>query len=90
MAERPREVKYSIPVPPEMDRAVQKRMRKAGFNSLAEYVRNAIREDLEGAAHREIEKKLLVAIDRGNYKDATPEFWDAIRALADRKARPRK
>jgi Arc/MetJ-type ribon-helix-helix transcriptional regulator len=90
MSTRPREVKYSIPVPPEMDRAVQERMRKAGFNSLAEYVRNAIREELERAAHRELEKKLLVAIDRGHYKDAPPEFWDGLRILADRKARPRK
>lgn len=65
-------------------------MRKAGFNSLSEYVRAAIREDLERAAHKELEKKLLVAIDRGHYKDATPEFWDGLRALADRKAGRRK
>ena len=86
MAQNDREVKYSIPVPPEMDRAVQERMRKAGFNSLAEYVRSTIREDLERAAHQELEKKLLRAIERGSYKEATPEFWDRMRAFADKKA----
>ena len=46
-------------------------MRAGGFNSRAEYVRAAIRADLERAAKMEVEAKLLRALDRGEYADAT-------------------
>jgi hypothetical protein len=39
------------------------------------------REALEG-----LEQKLLRAIERGSYTEATPEFWERVRAFADEKA----
>jgi Arc/MetJ-type ribon-helix-helix transcriptional regulator len=64
-------IPYSVPVPAEMDEQIKRRMKAAGFNSRSEYVRAAIRADLEQAAKQELEGKLLRAVERGNYKDAS-------------------
>jgi hypothetical protein len=37
-------------------------------------------------AFEELEQKLLRAIERGSYTEATPEFWKRVRAFADEKA----
>ena len=38
---------YSVPIPAALDEAASKRMAAGGFNSIAEYVRSAIRADLD-------------------------------------------
>ena len=73
-------VPYSTPVPDELHRAVQERMVSKGFNSKAEYVRALMRADVERAAQEALEAKLVRAMKRGSYKDATPEFWEKFRA----------
>jgi Arc/MetJ-type ribon-helix-helix transcriptional regulator len=73
---------YSVPIPAELDAEVRERMRSAGFGSLSEYVRTAIRADLERARHAALEQRLLRAIERGHFKDVTPEFFQDLRALA--------
>ena len=76
---------YSVPIPAELDAEVRSRMQAGGFGSLSEYVRTTIRADLEHARQGALEKKLLRALDRGNFKDATPAFFESLRALARRK-----
>ncbi len=73
---------YSVPIPAELDAEVRSRMQAGGFGSLSEYVRTTIRADLERARQEALEKKLLRALDRGNFKDATPAFFESLRALA--------
>ena len=46
----------------------------------AEYVRALMRADVEHAAQEALEAKLVRAMKRGSYKDATPEFWEKFRA----------
>ena len=87
MATNPEETRYSIPIPVELDNAVRQRMKHGGFNSLSEYVRNAIRSDVERAKQAALEEKLLRAVERGKFKEAGPEFWDGLRALASGKTR---
>lgn len=51
MGETMRDAKnYSVSVPKGLDLAVQTPMQTRGFNSVAEYVRSAIRADLERAS----------------------------------------
>jgi putative addiction module CopG family antidote len=90
MAMDPQEVKYSVPVPAELDDAVRARMKAGGFNSVSEYIRAAIRADIERARQDELEAKLLRAVERGKFQDVTPEFWDGLRALAKGKKRGRR
>ena len=84
-SEEPQGKIYSVPVPAELDEEVRTRMARGGFGSLSEYVRSAIRADLERARQEELEKKLLRAIDRGDFQDATPEFWENLRKRARRR-----
>lgn len=80
---------YSVPVPAELDEEVRTRMERGGFGSLSEYVRSAIRADLERARQEELEKKLLRAIDRGDFREVTPAFWENLRDRARGKPRTR-
>ncbi len=72
----PEAVPYTIPVPAELDALIQKRMQTGGFNSKSEYVRSAIRADLERAAKQQLEQHLLTALDRGDYQDAPTVLQD--------------
>jgi len=73
---------YSVPIPSELDSEVRQRMQDGGFGSLSEYVRSAIRADIERSRHERLEKKLLRAIERGNFGDVTPDFFEGLRTLA--------
>lgn len=41
---------YSVPVPPDLDKEVRRRIELGGFRSLSDYVRTAIRAELDRAA----------------------------------------
>jgi Arc/MetJ-type ribon-helix-helix transcriptional regulator len=79
-----------VAVPVELDDAVRARMKAGGFNSVSEYIRAAIRADIERARQEELEAKLLRAVERGKLRDASPEFWDGLKALAKGKQRGRR
>jgi Arc/MetJ-type ribon-helix-helix transcriptional regulator len=81
---------YSVAVSPSFDERVRARMAAGGFNSISEYLRYAIREDLEREAEREVEASLLEAVRRGNFTEVTPEYFAKLRArvrAAEEKAR---
>jgi Arc/MetJ-type ribon-helix-helix transcriptional regulator len=76
----------SIPVPPAMDTLLQARITAQGFQTVSEYVRALIRADQQRAAREHLEAKLLEAVERGDYREATPEFWQRLREAAERVA----
>jgi Arc/MetJ-type ribon-helix-helix transcriptional regulator len=76
------EARYSIPIPRDLDVAVRERMRSGGFNSVSEYVRAAIRADLERAKQVSLEEKVMRAVERGKFAEAGADFWDGLKALA--------
>jgi putative addiction module CopG family antidote len=76
----------SIPVPPTMDAFIQERIAAQGFQTVSEYVRALIRADQQRAAREHLEAKLLEAVERGDYHEATPEFWQRLREAAERPA----
>ena len=72
----------SIPVPASLDAFIQERMAAQGFHTVSEYVRALIRADQQCAAREKLEAKLLEAVERGEYREATPEFWQRLRDAA--------
>ncbi len=81
MAERKNRT-YSVPVPAELDAQVRADMASSGFNSLSEYVRDALRARLERSARRRLEAQLAQAAERGDYEEAGADSWTRLRDLA--------
>ena len=73
---------YSIPVPAELDARVRADMISSGFNSLSEYVRDALRARLELSARRRLEAVLARAAERGDFREVPAEVLDRLRDLA--------
>ncbi len=71
---------WNTPVPSELSEAALARLVARVFNSKAEYVRSIMRAPVERAAHEALEAELLRAMQRGRLKDATPDFWEQLRA----------
>ncbi len=75
----------SVPVPPAMDAFIKERLASQGFHTVSEYVRSLIRADQEQATRQKLEAKLLEAVERGDYREATPEFWERLETIAQGK-----
>jgi Arc/MetJ-type ribon-helix-helix transcriptional regulator len=61
-------------------------MATEGFVSTSEFVRAALREKLELSARRRLESALLESVERGEYREAGPEFFEKLRNLASAKS----
>jgi len=72
----------SIPVPATLDAFIHERIAVQGFQTVSEYVRALIRADQQHAAREKLEAKLLEAVERGDYQEATPEWWQRLRDAA--------
>ncbi len=73
-------IQWNTPVPKELSEAAAARMSARGFNSKTEYVRSLIRADVERAAQEALEAKLVRAMKRSDFTEATPEFWEELKA----------
>ncbi|MBM4254588.1 MAG: hypothetical protein FJ147_01680 [Deltaproteobacteria bacterium] len=78
----------SVPIPRTLEAFVKKRVVSQGFHTVSEYVRALIRADQEHAARQRLEAKLLEAVERGDYRDVTPDFWARLETLARGKSTP--
>ncbi|HEV8060602.1 MAG TPA: type II toxin-antitoxin system ParD family antitoxin [Gemmataceae bacterium] len=68
----------NISLPEELKEFVDTQISTGAYSSASEYVRRLISEDLERKHHEEIEKKLLEALDSGEYSPMTSQDWDEI------------
>jgi antitoxin ParD1/3/4 len=50
------------------------------YSSVSDYIRTLIREDQKRKTQEELEKKLLAALDHGNFQEVAPEFFKQLRA----------
>lgn len=81
----------SIPIPRTLEAFIKERVSSQGFHTVSEYVRALIRADQEQAARQRLEAKLLEAVERGDYHEVTPEFWNRLETIArDKPLPPRK
>jgi antitoxin ParD1/3/4 len=67
-----------------METFIHERVAEQGFRTVSEYVRALIRADQQKAARQKLEAKLLEAVERGDYREVTPEFWQRLQGLAER------
>jgi len=74
----------SVPVSDELNETIRKRMAEGGFGSIAEYMRHAVRQELEHADQLKLERLLLEGLESGKPIEATAEW------VAERKAKLRK
>lgn len=78
MPREEREVRYTVPVPHELDRRVKQRIQTGGFSTIAEYLRGLMRADVE-RIDRRLEALLLEGLDSGEGITITPEYWETRR-----------
>ena len=74
---------------------VDERVRRGGFSTPSEFVRQLIREDQRQEADRRLEALLLEGLDSGAARKITEKDWKQVRAavkntLAARRTRGRK
>ena len=79
----------SVPVSDELDETIRKRMAEGGFGSMAEYLRHAVRQDLERADESKLERLLLEGLESGEPIEATPEWIAETKERLTERARTR-
>ena len=65
----------SVPVSDELDENIRQRMVDAGFNSIAEYLRHTVREDLKRADAERLERLLLDGLESGDAEEIDDAWW---------------
>lgn len=75
----------SVPVSEDLNEDIRDRMADGGFNSIAEYLRHTVREDLERAAQVKLERLLLDGLESGDPQQVDEEWWaERRRKLVER------
>ena len=70
----------NISLPESLKAFVEEKVRKGGYGTASEYVRELIREARKREAEARLEKLLLEGLDSGPPVEVTPEFWQRKRA----------
>ena len=70
----------NIALPDELKEYVQKQIRKGGYSSVSEYVRELIRNYQRERARQVFEAEVLKGLHSGESEPMTPEDWAEIRA----------
>lgn len=64
----------SVPVSDELNETIRKRMTEGGFGSMAEYLRHAVRQDLERTEQARLERLLLEGLESGEPVEMTDDW----------------
>jgi antitoxin ParD1/3/4 len=80
----------NISLPDPMKHYVEEQVSTGGYSSASEYVRELVRADQKRKAKEALEQTLLDAINEGEAKEATPEWWAKLRADITARAKARK
>lgn len=75
----------NISLPDPMKDYIDTQVTEGMYGSVSDYIRTLIREDQKRRANDELEKKILAALDKGNYQEVTPEFFERLRTRIDDK-----
>ena len=77
----------TVPVSEEFEDTIRRRMEEGGFGSVAEYMRHAVRVELERAERARLERLLLDGLESGEPTELTREWlYERRDTLADRVA----
>lgn len=64
----------TMPTSDQFDERIRKRIAEGGFGSIAEYLRNAVRQDLERADQTKLEQLLLAGLESGEPVEMTDDW----------------
>jgi antitoxin ParD1/3/4 len=70
----------NITLPEPMRRFVEEQVASGDYGTASEYVRALIREDQKRRTQERLEALLIEGLDNGEAVEATPEFWQNLRA----------
>jgi antitoxin ParD1/3/4 len=70
----------NISLPDAMKAFVEARVQTGQYASASDYIRALVREDQKRQAEQELEAKLLAALDNNDFREATPELFERLRA----------
>ncbi len=76
----------NISMPDSMRDFIEQRTGEGNFSTPTEYIRHLIREDQKLEEKKQLETKLLSALDSGKFDEVTPEFFEGLREYANAKA----
>ena len=74
----------NISLPEALRDFVEEAVRAGGYSSVSEYMRELVRQ---AKAERELEERLLAALDSADRGEVGPEFFDSLKARAKKAAR---
>jgi len=60
------------------------------YSSTSEYMRELVRADQKRKAKEEFEQTMLASLSEGESEEATPEFWNTLRAEFDKRSNARQ
>lgn len=77
----------NISLPDPMRAFIEAQVNEGSYGSISDYVRALIREDQRRKSQEELERKLVAALDSGDYRPMTPEFFEQLRSrIANRQS----
>ena len=77
----------NISLPYALREFVEEAVRAGGYSSVSEYVRELVRQ---AKADRELEERLMAALESADLGEVGPGFFDDLKARAKKAARRRK
>jgi antitoxin ParD1/3/4 len=80
----------NIAIPKQLKSFVQNQVRRRGYSSVSEYVRDLIRGDQERQAIAALETEILKGLDSGPSTPMTKQDWQDIRTEVMRRSAERR
>ncbi len=80
----------NISLPDPMKQYVEEQVTVRDYSSASEYMRELVRTDQKRNAREQLERTLLESLTEGEAQEATPEFWNTLRAELSKRAKARK
>jgi antitoxin ParD1/3/4 len=77
----------NISLPEALRDFVEQAVQSGGYSSVSEYVRELVRQ---AKTERDLEERLLTALDSADLGEVGPELFDDLKARAKKAARRRK
>jgi antitoxin ParD1/3/4 len=70
----------NISLPDAMKSFVEEQVHKGMYASASDYIRALVRADQKRQAEQELEARLLAALESNDYREASPEVFERLRA----------
>lgn len=80
----------NISLPAPLKAWIERQVAGKGYSTASEYVRDLLRREQEQQARAYVEQKLTEAIDSGEARPITPDYYDRIRSEGMKRARSRR